>query len=26
MIAVLFVLPGIAQALPDSWRDPVTEF
>jgi ABC-2 type transport system permease protein len=26
MVAVLFVLPGIAQALPDSWRDPVTEF
>jgi hypothetical protein len=26
MIAVLFVLPGIAQALPDSWRTPVTEF
>jgi len=26
MIAVLFVLPGIAQALPDSWRNPVTEF
>src|SRR5260370_1225566 len=23
---VLFVLPGIAQALPDSWRNPVTEF
>jgi hypothetical protein len=21
-----FVLPGIAQALPDSWRNPVTEF
>jgi ABC-2 type transport system permease protein len=26
MIAVLFVLPLIAQALPDSWRNPVTEF
>src|SRR5579863_10275956 len=26
LIAVLFVLPGIAQALPDSWRNPVTEF
>jgi hypothetical protein len=26
MIAVLFVLPGIAQALPDLWRNPVTEF
>jgi ABC-2 type transport system permease protein len=26
MIAVLFVLPAIAQALPDSWRNPVTEF
>jgi ABC-2 type transport system permease protein len=26
MIAVLFVLPGIAQALPGSWRNPVTEF
>ena len=26
MVAVLFVLPGIAQALPDSWRNPVTEF
>ena len=26
MIAVLLVLPGIAQALPDSWRNPVTEF
>ena len=26
MIAVLFVLPGIAQALPDSWRNPVTEY
>jgi ABC-2 type transport system permease protein len=26
MTAVLFVLPGIAQALPDSWRNPVTEF
>ena len=26
MVAVLFVLPGIVQALPDSWRNPVTEF
>jgi ABC-2 type transport system permease protein len=26
MVALLFVLPGIAQALPDSWRNPVTEF
>ncbi len=26
MIAVLIVLPGIAQALPDSWRNPVNEF
>jgi ABC-2 type transport system permease protein len=26
MIAVLFVLPGIAQALPVSWQNPVTEF
>jgi ABC-2 type transport system permease protein len=26
MIALLFVLPAIAQALPDSWRNPVTEF
>jgi ABC-type transport system involved in multi-copper enzyme maturation permease subunit len=26
MIAVLFVLPAIAQALPDSWRNPVIEF
>jgi ABC-2 type transport system permease protein len=26
MIAVLFVLPGVAQALPGSWRNPVTEF
>jgi len=26
VIAVLFVLPAIAQALPDSWRNPVTEF
>jgi ABC-type transport system involved in multi-copper enzyme maturation permease subunit len=26
MIAVLYVLPGIAQALPGSWRNPVTEF
>jgi ABC-2 type transport system permease protein len=26
MIALLFVPPAIAQALPDSWRNPVTEF
>jgi len=26
LMAILFVLPGIAQALPDSWRNPVTEF
>jgi ABC-2 type transport system permease protein len=26
VIAVVLVLPGIAQALPDSWRNPVTEF
>jgi hypothetical protein len=26
MMAVLFVLPGLAQALPESWRNPVTEF
>lgn len=26
MMAVLLVLPGIAQALPDSWRNLVTEF
>ena len=26
LVAVLLVLPGIAQALPDSWRNPVTEF
>jgi hypothetical protein len=26
MIAVLLILAGIAQALPDSWRNPVTEF
>jgi ABC-2 type transport system permease protein len=26
IVGVLFVLPGIAQALPDSWRNPVTEF
>jgi ABC-2 type transport system permease protein len=26
MIALLFVLPAIAQALPDSWRNPATEF
>jgi ABC-2 type transport system permease protein len=26
MIAILLVLPAIAQALPDSWRNPVNEF
>jgi ABC-2 type transport system permease protein len=26
MVAVLLVFPLIAQALPDSWRNPVTEF
>lgn len=26
IVAVLFVLPGIAQALPDSWRHPVTKY
>jgi ABC-2 type transport system permease protein len=26
LIAVLLVLPAIAQAPPDSWRNPVTEF
>ncbi len=26
MTAVLYVLPAIAQALPDSWRNPVTKF
>jgi ABC-2 type transport system permease protein len=26
IVAVLFVLPGIAQALPASWRHPVTEY
>jgi hypothetical protein len=26
VVAVLLVLPGIAQALPESWRNPVTEF
>jgi ABC-type transport system involved in multi-copper enzyme maturation permease subunit len=26
LMAVLLVLPGIAQALPGSWRNPVTEF
>jgi len=26
MMAVVLVLPVIAQALPDSWRNPVTEF
>jgi ABC-type transport system involved in multi-copper enzyme maturation permease subunit len=26
MVAILFVLPAIAQALPDSWRNPVLEY
>ena len=26
VVAVLFVLPGVAQALPDSWRHPVQEY
>jgi ABC-2 type transport system permease protein len=26
IVALLFVLPGVAQALPDSWRNPVTKF
>jgi ABC-2 type transport system permease protein len=26
LMAILLVLPGIAQALPTSWRNPVTEF
>jgi hypothetical protein len=26
MVAVTIVLPGILQALPDSWRNPVNEF
>jgi hypothetical protein len=26
LIALLLVLPGVAQALPDSWQRPVTEF
>jgi ABC-2 type transport system permease protein len=26
LMAILLVLPGIAQALPISWRNPVTEF
>jgi ABC-2 type transport system permease protein len=26
MVAILFVLPAIAAALPDSWRNPVLEF
>jgi hypothetical protein len=26
MMAVVLVLPAITQALPDSWRNPVTEF
>lgn len=26
VVALLFVLPGVVQALPSSWRDPVTEW
>lgn len=26
IVALIFVLPGVAQALPTSWRNPVTEF
>jgi ABC-2 type transport system permease protein len=26
IVALQFVLPGVVQALPDSWRHPVTEF
>jgi ABC-2 type transport system permease protein len=26
LVAVLFILPGVAQALPGSWRNPVTEY
>jgi ABC-2 type transport system permease protein len=26
IVALQFVLPGVVQALPDSWRNPVTEF
>jgi ABC-2 type transport system permease protein len=26
LVALLFVLPGVVQALPDSWRNPVTEY
>ncbi|HUZ09267.1 MAG TPA: hypothetical protein VMU76_03780 [Acidimicrobiales bacterium] len=26
VVALLFVLPGVAQALPDSWRHPVVEY
>ncbi|MGI8493550.1 MAG: ABC transporter permease [Acidimicrobiales bacterium] len=26
LVAVLFVLPGVAQALPSSWRNPVEKF
>jgi ABC-2 type transport system permease protein len=26
MVAILFVLPAIAEALPDSWRNPVLEY
>jgi len=26
IVALLFVLPGVAQALPSSWRHPVTEW
>jgi ABC-type transport system involved in multi-copper enzyme maturation permease subunit len=26
IVAILFVLPGVLQALPDSWRHPVTKY
>jgi ABC-2 type transport system permease protein len=26
IVALLFVLPGVVQALPDSWRNPITEY
>jgi hypothetical protein len=26
IVALLFVLPGIVQALPSSWKNPVTEY
>jgi ABC-2 type transport system permease protein len=26
IVAILFVLPGVVQALPDSWKHPVTEW